>query len=161
LIVCYNVLLIGNEMAKTKYFGDEAKYRKQYSFQKCTAKYRGIDWQFTYESWIDWWGDDITKRGRKHGCFVMARNGDIGPYHPDNVRKITHGENIVEAQFGKKRTIETKTKISIKLKGNKNGLGNKGNRINTKGFAQGNIPWNKGLTKNTDSRIKNPYANKV
>lgn len=113
-------------MAKQKYFGDEAKHRKQYSFQKCTAKYRGIDWNFTYDTWIEWWGEDISKRGCKKDQLVMARNGDIGPYSPDNVRKLTHGENVKEAQMGRIFSVERRQKISAKLLGNKNGLGNGG-----------------------------------
>ena len=54
---------------------------------------RNIDWHFTYESWLEWWGDDIVNRGNKSGQLVMARKGDIGPYHPDNVVKITCNEN--------------------------------------------------------------------
>lgn len=110
-------------MFEKKYFGDEAKYRRQYSFQKCTAKYRGIEWQFTYDQWIDWWGDDIANRGCRRGQLVMARNGDVGPYHPDNVRKITHGANVAEAQTGRVFSIERRQKISAKLKGNQNGVG--------------------------------------
>jgi hypothetical protein len=30
----------------------------------------------------------------------MARTGDTGPYHPSNVRKATHGENISEGHMG-------------------------------------------------------------
>lgn len=121
-------------------------YKKQYGEQKRTATYRGIEWQFTYDTWIEWWGDDITKRGCKRGCLVMARNGDIGPYHPDNVRKITHGENVIEAKLGKKLSVVTRSKISTKLTGNKNSIGNSGNTTNHPAqFKPGHTPWNKEL----------------
>jgi hypothetical protein len=74
--------------------------REYYWTQKHHAKDRGIDWQFTFDTWRDWWGDDIAKRGSKKGCLVMARHNDIGPYHPDNVRKATVEENISEGQIG-------------------------------------------------------------
>lgn len=65
------------------------------------AGYRKIDFHFTFESWCQWWeqhlGPDwFSKRGRGHGQYVMARNGDSGPYHPDNVKCITHSENSRE-----------------------------------------------------------------
>ena len=72
-------------------------YKQKYHRQHHDARVRGIDWQFTYETWLDWWGDDIVNRGNKSGQLVMARNGDTGPYHPSNVRKITCNENHSEA----------------------------------------------------------------
>ena len=64
--------------------------------QRNRAKRRGIEWHFTFEEWVAWWGDDIDKRGNSKDSLVMARTGDIGPYHPDNVRKATVSENTNE-----------------------------------------------------------------
>lgn len=75
--------------------------KQKYFEQKKNAKQRNIEWQFTFDEWITWWGDDIVNRGCLKGQLVMARNGDTGPYHPDNVRKATCGENVVEAHIGK------------------------------------------------------------
>lgn len=80
--------------------------RNRYHATKSDAKRRGIEWQFTFESWLDWWGSDIVNRGPGPGQLVMARTGDIGPYHPSNVRKATTAENQNEAHLGKKRTPE-------------------------------------------------------
>ena len=88
------------------------KVKQAYNSQKSGAKKRGIEWNFNFESWLDWWGDDIHKRGRSKGCLVMARTGDVGAYQPDNVRKTTHEENIIEAKLGKPKTAEHKAKIS-------------------------------------------------
>jgi len=74
---------------------------RKYHSQKTTAKCRGIDWQFTYDTWIEWWGNDIINRGKGPGKLCMARKGDTGPYHPDNVYKITHSENVTDAHLGK------------------------------------------------------------
>lgn len=74
--------------------------REAYYTQKHHAKDRNIDWHFTYDSWLAWWGDDITLRGCQKGQLVMARHGDCGPYHSDNVRKATCEENIKEAKVG-------------------------------------------------------------
>ena len=99
-------MIVVNRKIKTAYFS-----------QRCQAKKRGIDWNFTFESWLDWWGDDILKRGRKQGELVMARTGDTGAYHPDNVRKATAEENHFEAHLGnsytkgKKMSTETKQKM--------------------------------------------------
>jgi hypothetical protein len=98
--------------------------KQKYNRQRYDAKIRGIDWQFTFESWINWWGEDIALRGNKTGQLVMARNGDTGPYHPDNVRKITCNQNHSEAHTnglgwtnGQKHSIETRALISEKCKG--------------------------------------------
>lgn len=67
--------------------------KKAYKSQKESAAKRGIEWQFTVEEWTAWWGDDFALRGRGRGRLVMARHGDIGPYHPDNVFKCLFEEN--------------------------------------------------------------------
>ena len=75
-------------------------YKSKYSSQRRTAAKRGIAWQFTYETWLEWWGDDIVNRGRRTGQLVMARFNDTGPYHPDNVKKVTCNENCREGNEG-------------------------------------------------------------
>jgi hypothetical protein len=72
------------------------KYYAAYKIQRYHAGKRIIKWQFTFESWLAWWGDDIVNRGQGTGKLCMARYGDIGPYHPDNVRKATHEDNASE-----------------------------------------------------------------
>jgi hypothetical protein len=101
-------------------------FKKQYNAQKRAAKYRGIEWHFTYDTWIEWWGADITKRGRDKTDLVMARIGDTGPYHPSNVRKLTGAENSAEVNKGKNFSIDHRNKIGA---ANKN-----------------NVAWNKGIT---------------
>ena len=64
-----------------------AKYRQQYFAQKHNAQRRGIEWQFTFQEWLDFWGDDIDKRGRGHDQLCMQRFGDVGAYHASNVKK--------------------------------------------------------------------------
>jgi len=63
------------------------KLRRDYCKQKSNAAKRGIEWQFTFESWVKFWGDDVHKRGTGHDRLCMQRFHDAGPYHPDNVRK--------------------------------------------------------------------------
>ena len=76
-------------------------YYTSFNDQRQHAKRRNIDWQFDFNTWLEWWGEDIANRGRNKGQLVMARNGDIGPYHPDNVRKTLCSENVSEAQKGR------------------------------------------------------------
>jgi hypothetical protein len=87
--------------------GNPKPYYNQYQNARYHAIHvRNIDWQFTYDTLEAWWGEDITKRGPYKGQLVMARNGDVGPYHPDNVRKATCTENCSEANKGKPKTTE-------------------------------------------------------
>jgi len=82
------------------------KYYDAYMMQRLHAGYRRIDWQFTFDEWLAWWGDDITNRGRNNGKLVMARYNDTGPYHPDNVRKATKNQNSKEKHWGKPVSAE-------------------------------------------------------
>lgn len=78
--------------------------KHKYHVQKINAKARGIEWQFTYDTWVDWWGKDITNRGRTVGKLVMARHNDTGPYHPGNVSKLTNSKNTQDALLGKSKS---------------------------------------------------------
>lgn len=93
--------------------------KTKYNSQKCAAKKRGIEWYFTFDTWLAWWGNDIINRGRRKGQLVMARKGDQGPYHPDNVYKATTKENQNEWRCGQdgSHTVETRIKISKAKKG--------------------------------------------
>jgi hypothetical protein len=42
---------------------------------------------FSFEEWLEWWGDDLDRRGTGHDQLQMQRIGDQGPYAPGNVRK--------------------------------------------------------------------------
>jgi hypothetical protein len=81
--------------------------RHKYNCQKTHAKIRGIEWHFTFESWLEWWGEDIVNRGPYKGQLVMARYNDIGPYHPDNVYKSTTSDNCRLPQLGKPKSAES------------------------------------------------------
>ena len=82
------------------------KLMEKYHSARSCALERNIEWHFTFDTWIEWWGEDIFKRGSKRGQLVMARYGDVGPYHPDNVRKATKLENDREAHLGKKKIFK-------------------------------------------------------
>jgi hypothetical protein len=69
-------------------------YNSQYHNHKARSKRRGIEFEFTYDEWIAWWGDDIANRGRNTGQLVMARKLDTGSYHATNVYKTTVEQNV-------------------------------------------------------------------
>lgn len=73
-------------------------HRAKYVMQRNMARHRGVPWEFTFESWKDWWGEDIDRRGNGKEDLCMARIGDEGPYHPVNVKKLTMEENRQEAK---------------------------------------------------------------
>jgi hypothetical protein len=75
---------------------------QKYNEQKSRANGRKIEWQFTFESWIQWWGDDFINRGLGNDQLVMCRKGDLGPYHPDNCYKASQSQNAKDASLTKK-----------------------------------------------------------
>ena len=98
--------------------GNPKRFYVQYANAKRCAKDRNIDWQFTYDTWEAWWGEDITKRGPYKGQLVMARHNDVGPYHPNNVKKITSSENLAEAMTHRVFSEETREKMRQRMLGN-------------------------------------------
>ncbi len=65
-----------------------------YSRQRRNANRRGIAWEITFPQWLEIWiaSGHFDERGRGKG-YCMARFGDSGPYHPDNVEIITVAQN--------------------------------------------------------------------
>ncbi len=88
-------------------------YCAQYSAQKQNARSRGIPFEFTYDSWLAWWGDDIINRGKGIDKLVMARNNDTGSYHPNNVVKMLNQENVRQGNIGRIFSEDTCQKLSI------------------------------------------------
>lgn len=74
------------------------KLYKTYKGHQGVARQRNIDFNFTFDEWLDVWiaSGHLSERGRKRGQYVMARYNDIGPYEASNVRIITTGENLRE-----------------------------------------------------------------
>jgi hypothetical protein len=93
--------------------------RHKYLTQKNRAKERGIEWCFTFESWLEWWGADIENRGKKSWNLQMQRIGDRGPYHPDNVRKGTPKRNSATSQKNRihEKSLAAAEGIKERMKG--------------------------------------------
>jgi len=76
--------------------------RLKYHRHKAQAKYRNIDFDFTWEDWHRWWlshginkNDHDPRRGADRLC--MARHGDEGGYNPHNVYLCTVAQNNSDA----------------------------------------------------------------
>lgn len=91
-------------------------YYRQFMQQRANAKTRGIEWQFTYDEWIEWWGEDITKRGKGGDCLAMLRENDEGPYCADNCRKGTQRENALELHSYKVHTQKELDNLRVRDK---------------------------------------------
>jgi hypothetical protein len=94
----YCSLKCRDRAARKRTFAWRKTPRGQFIAQRDNAKRRGIEWQFTFEQWIEWWGNDLSKRGRKADDLCMARFGDKGPYAPGNCFKQTMKENLVQRE---------------------------------------------------------------
>lgn len=75
-----------------------ASPRYKFMEQKNRAAQRGIPFLLTFEQWWLVWQQSghWHERGCRNGAYVMARNGDCGPYSADNVKIIRHEENVAE-----------------------------------------------------------------
>lgn len=67
-----------------------------------SAKHRGIVVRMSFDDWWSIWAPHWDRRERDR--LVMARNGDVGPYAPGNVRIITSADNVREQFANKFRT---------------------------------------------------------
>jgi hypothetical protein len=71
----------------------KASPRTLFAQHKANAKTRGIGFELTFEQWMEWWGEDLPKRGRGPLDLQMCRKGDAGPYALGNIYKGTAREN--------------------------------------------------------------------
>lgn len=81
---------------------EKKRVTDNYNGQKSMARKRGIEWQFTRDTWLEWWGADYHQRGQGRGKLCCARKNDTGPYSPDNCIKLTHEENSRQMQARKR-----------------------------------------------------------
>jgi hypothetical protein len=83
-------------MTKKDITGPHDRYKQQ----RWRALARGVAWELTFDQWMSIWdaSGHFHERGKKAGQYVMARNGDVGPYSVSNVRICLFTENIAEAR---------------------------------------------------------------
>lgn len=75
---------------------DEHQARAKYHAHKASAKSRGIDFDLTFDEWMEIWGDRLSLRGTRAGQLQMCRHRDEGGYTVGNVRIDTRESNIAE-----------------------------------------------------------------
>jgi hypothetical protein len=77
--------------------------KRKYMTQRRDARSRGIEFNFTFDEWLQVWLNSgcWDKRGKSADSYVMARNGDIGPYRKDNVQIKSNSANVKEMQIPK------------------------------------------------------------
>ena len=85
-----------------------------YRMQMNGAKYRGIAWEFNFETWLDVWvkSGKFSERGR--GGYCMGRYGDVGPYSPKNVY-ITRCEDNVRDGFVNRRNRKNVERLTANV----------------------------------------------
>jgi len=72
-----------------------AKPEGKYSSHKHRAKQSGVEFNLTFDEWMNIWEPYWDQRGI--GGMVMCRTGDTGPYEVGNVRIDTQANNNREA----------------------------------------------------------------
>ena len=68
-------------------------HRDAYIKQRSGAKGRGVEFEISFEEWVEWWGEDFELRGFSKGGLQMCRYGDEGAYELGNIYKATGKEN--------------------------------------------------------------------
>ena len=72
---------------------DRREAHKKFCQQRCNARARGIEWRLTFKDWLEWWGEDLDRRGPHINELCMQRFADQGPYALGNIRKGTPRDN--------------------------------------------------------------------
>lgn len=72
--------------------------KKEYLDQKYHAQDRDIDWNISYEEWLEIWliSGMYKNRGREKGNYQMCRRYDEGAYSPTNCYIATVEQNQKE-----------------------------------------------------------------
>lgn len=84
-----------------------ASPRGKYWQQKTNARRRGIAWEFTFDSWWQFWQDSgkWEQRGDQTGMYCMGRKGDTGPYSPQNCEVMLFERNSSDSNVNYVRTF--------------------------------------------------------
>lgn len=86
----------------------------RYKQQRLSAKNRGVEWKITLPQWWKIWSESGKWSECGTGKYGMARYGDIGPYHQDNVRILSQSENSKEYQSGARAKEDRKNYLRKK-----------------------------------------------
>ena len=90
---------------------DNAKAKQKYRAHKRNAAQRGIDFELSFEQWLEVWGDKLDSRGRHADEYGMCRFMDRGAYKVGNVFIGTPAKNgrtrrlvTIERAYGRMRS---------------------------------------------------------
>jgi len=77
------------------------KNPKKYAYlgQRHTSKQRGIEFNLTFEEFVEFWGNDFERRGTGYGQLQMGRYGDVGAYEVGNIYMVTKEENSLGPRY--------------------------------------------------------------
>jgi hypothetical protein len=80
--------------------------KRKYHAHKGVAKQRGIDFNISFDDWLNIWltSNHWHERGVGKTKYVMSRVNDIGAYEVGNVLIQLHGKNVSDAMLGKKKS---------------------------------------------------------
>lgn len=74
--------------------------RQAFGRQRASAKFRGIEFKFSFETWLGLWLSSgfLDQRGKGPDKYVMSRYNDTGPYCPENCFIQTFADNVKEVR---------------------------------------------------------------
>ena len=87
--------------------GPYSKAKRRYNNQSWTARQRGIDFNFTFEEWYNWWLSNGVDKETAPAEYThsnrleMCRFNDQGPYEDGNVYCGTHKQNMKDRDTSK------------------------------------------------------------
>jgi hypothetical protein len=81
------------------------QYRHAFSVQRSNARRRGIAFRLSFEQWVEFWGEDIHRRGTGPNDLQMQRFHDEGAYEIGNIKKGTPRENAITAEHCRQREV--------------------------------------------------------
>ena len=77
---------------------DPLTHEKYYAWHKhrSQARYRGEDYELTFEHWQQIWHNDeqFLNRGKTRECFVLTRKDPEGPWSMENCEIVTRYEQL-------------------------------------------------------------------
>lgn len=88
----------------------------KYERQRLGAFRRGVGWAITFREWVDWWGEDIKRRGVGHDRLQMQRIADVGPYRLDNIRKGYPRDNSKTARVVRRNRRQARILVERKIR---------------------------------------------
>ena len=88
----------------------QTKYNRtpkgKYVAHKASAKWRGVEFNLTFEQWMELWSPHLEERGIDSGSYQMCRFNDEGDYSVDNVYMATLAQNRYDTKKLDSKTVE-------------------------------------------------------